>query len=346
MKIPIKVNWTELAPRIIRDAALELTPDRPLHSETASMICFGTRASLQVNIETGQFYDREKFIGGGLLDMVQHLKGFNNRSQSVSWLDEKGLLNGTYVPSRHNRPQLTRPIQTNKPKQISNKPTIDFFEKGLALFKGSEKVSANVHHPVRKWCAHRKLFHPQKEIPSTIKWHKGRNLIIVMLSTFDSYLENYPDLPEPKQFQLLSIDKEGKKQKGFKSNGGQVDDKRTYGQSRECCIGLFGDPTASEIVLTEGIADALCQLERFSCAIAAITSLAKLAGSEPLMESISSKRVILYGDNDEAGEYGEESVIRALYPKTKKNGGRIIRIENKTHKDPAATPREDFSKII
>ena len=105
-------------------------------------------------------------------------------------------------------------------------------------------------------------------------------------------------------------------------------------------------PTASEIVLTEGIADALCQLERFSCAIAAITSLAKLAGSEPLMESISSKRVILYGDNDEAGKYGEESIIRTLYPKTKKNGGRIIRVRNKTHKDPAATPREDFSKLI
>ena len=56
---------------------------------------WGTNGSLSVNYETGQFYDHEADLGGGVIDFLQH-KGGHDRD-GAAWLRREGLLRAAHT---------------------------------------------------------------------------------------------------------------------------------------------------------------------------------------------------------------------------------------------------------
>jgi hypothetical protein len=52
---------------------------------------FGTHGSMSVNLETGQFFDHEANIGGGVLDLINRECGGNHRD-AMDWLRREGLI--------------------------------------------------------------------------------------------------------------------------------------------------------------------------------------------------------------------------------------------------------------
>jgi 5S rRNA maturation endonuclease (ribonuclease M5) len=69
---------------------------------------YGTHGSMSVNMEDGKFYDHEKDVGGGVLDLIMHVRAAGDRTAAVSWMRSNGLLNQTRnnVPSGHARPRF------------------------------------------------------------------------------------------------------------------------------------------------------------------------------------------------------------------------------------------------
>ena len=61
---------------------------------------FGTHGSMSINVETGQFYDHEAKVGGGVIDLIMHTLNCNH-PEAVSWLRSQGFLDGqTEQPTR------------------------------------------------------------------------------------------------------------------------------------------------------------------------------------------------------------------------------------------------------
>jgi putative DNA primase/helicase len=52
---------------------------------------FGSNGSKSINLEKGQFYDHEKTIGGGVLDLIGHVLGCD-QGGAVEWLKREGLI--------------------------------------------------------------------------------------------------------------------------------------------------------------------------------------------------------------------------------------------------------------
>jgi hypothetical protein len=52
---------------------------------------FGNHGSISVNFESGQFYDHENSIGGGVIDLIMRKTG-RDRAGAMSWLRSEGLI--------------------------------------------------------------------------------------------------------------------------------------------------------------------------------------------------------------------------------------------------------------
>ena len=240
-----EIDWNELAPRIIDDVARELMFDRFFFSETDIELRFGNRGSFCVDKRIGAFRDYEAGVHGGLLDMICHLCGFEQKWQALHWLQDKGFLDGTFSPTAHNQPtaQKTTPAHSDR----------DMFEYGQKLWTEAKAIPFNQRHPVRRWCTHRNLFPGYKKLPPTIRWHEGRGYIIVALASLQDFINVHPEPPAPRQFHLIAITNDGQKRYAFKGKS----DKRTWGRPDVTCVSFFGDPMAEQINICEGIADAL-----------------------------------------------------------------------------------------
>jgi Protein of unknown function (DUF3987) len=71
---------------------------------------YGSNGSLSVNFETGEFYDHEAKVGGGVLALTQHKLGCDH-GKAVAWLRGQGLL----------QPGAMHPVVTPSEKE-DNKP--------------------------------------------------------------------------------------------------------------------------------------------------------------------------------------------------------------------------------
>ena len=272
-----EIDWNELVPRIIDDVARELMSDRFISSETDIELRFGNRGSFCVNNREGTFFDFKTQIGGKLRTMIYHLCGFKHRYQVVGWLQDNGFLDGTFTRTTYHRPKTRKTSSTHSDR--------DMFKYGQKLWAEAKAIPFNQHHPVRRWCIHRNLFPGYKELPPTIRWHEGKGYIIIKLASIQDFIDTYPEPPQLHQFHLISIDSEGRKGKAFKG-----DDKRTYGQPGVTCVALFGDPTAEQINICEGIADALSIFARSPGAtLASITTFHKIKNCEPLITYLTAK---------------------------------------------------------
>jgi hypothetical protein len=75
------------------------------HLSTKTELRFGNHGSMKVSLEDGTFYDFEKKVGGGLLDMIQHAQG-GDVSGALSWLEAEGLKDPDPAPQPRERAQL------------------------------------------------------------------------------------------------------------------------------------------------------------------------------------------------------------------------------------------------
>ncbi len=320
----MQVDFQTLAPQIIDEVAKALMPDRPIFHENDREIRFGNKGSFLVDKRDGTFYDFEDDAGGGILDMIVHVERLENRRQAVQWLRNHGFLDGPSTSTQHKRP---RP----QPRARQSSDT-GFFKYGLQLWKESKPIPFSQSHPVRQWCRHRNLFPNHKEFPPTIRYHQKNGYIIVAMSSLRDFINAYPDLPGPRQFHVIAINKEGNKRAAFKAGG----DKRIFGQSNVTCVALFGDPHADEIAIAEGIADALSLTFDFQCVLASITTFSKIANDETLVNHLSNKAVYLCSDNDEAGKQAERKLAKAIGHR----GGEVYFIPEPMAKDPAEAARQ------
>ena len=319
-----QVDFDTLASQIIDEVAKALMPDRPIFHENDREIRFGNKGSFSVNKREGTFYDFESDTGGGILDMIAHVERLENRRQAFQWLRNHGFLEGLFTSTQHSRP---RP----QPRARQSSDT-GLFKHGLKLWQESEPIPFSQSHPVRQWCRHRNLFPSYKELPPTIRYHQENGYIIVAMSSLRDYINAYPDLPDPRQFHLIAINREGNKRAAFKAGG----DKRIFGQSNVTCVALFGNPYTDEIAIAEGAADALSLTSDFQCVVASITTFNKIANDETLVNHLSSKVVYLCSDNDTAGKQAEEKLANAIGHR----GGKVYFIPEPTAKDPAEAARQ------
>ena len=320
----MQVDFATLAPQIIDEVAKALMLDRPICHENDREIRFGNKGSFLVDKREGTFYDFEADTGGGILDMIVHVERLENRGQSVQWLRNHGFLDGPLTSTQHKRPH-----PQPRARQSNN---TGLFKYGLKLWKESEPIPFSQPHPVRQWCRHRNLFPSDRELPPTIRYHRKKGCITVAMSSLRNFINAYSDLPDPRQFHLISIDKQGNKRAAFKAGG----DKRIYGQSNVTCVALFGNPHADEIAIAEGIADALSLTVDFQCVVASVTTFNKIANDETLVNYLSNKAVYLCSDNDKAGKQAERKLAKAIGHR----GDEVYFIPEPMAKDPAEAARQ------
>ena len=60
--------------------------------KTTFELRFGNRGSLSVNLKSNVWYDHEQMVGGGILDLIVHCGEARDRSGSIQFLKDKGLI--------------------------------------------------------------------------------------------------------------------------------------------------------------------------------------------------------------------------------------------------------------
>jgi putative DNA primase/helicase len=88
MNFASKINFDELMTPV---AARLLDKPNTRLSKPPRDVRFGAHGSMSINYETGQFFDHESKIGGGVIDLVKHKTGLDHAG-AVSWLRREGLL--------------------------------------------------------------------------------------------------------------------------------------------------------------------------------------------------------------------------------------------------------------
>lgn len=322
-----EIDWEELSRKIIEDVSHRLMSHRS-HQMIGSSLRFGNNGSFAVDPANGVFYDHEEQVGGGVFQMVMHLRDCD-KHQAYQWLSGNGYLDGTFNPAPRNTTPHNR---TQRNRRSNTAGDQDWFQEGLKLWQEAKPIPFYQHHPVRRWCIRRNLFPGHQVLPPTIRWHEGKGYIITALAPIQDFIDACPEPPEPRQFHLIAINKKGRKRRPFPDDK----DKRTWGRPGATCIAMFGDPNADEIYVAEGVADALAIFSRHrdTPVIATIGGLPKLANCSKSLDWLSDgdKRAItIFPDNDEPGRKGRDALMEAIG----RRRGDVCYVENWRDADPA-----------
>jgi len=76
---------------------LLLGDPNPHHTKPPRDVRYGTNGSVSVNLDTGQFYDHEAKVGGGVIDLIRHKLGLD-QAGAISFLRSKGFLPNGSAP--------------------------------------------------------------------------------------------------------------------------------------------------------------------------------------------------------------------------------------------------------
>ena len=135
------------------------------------------------------------------------------------------------------------------------------------LWRASQRIPhSSPEHPARMWLARRNLWRPEIPTPSPVRWlrNAGRwrksecaGAIIALYAPPDSWVADWPNLPDPSSVELLPVDVRGTPSR--LRPDGPLKPKHGVVRGAVC---LLGDPrpaqaTSARLVLVEGIADGL-----------------------------------------------------------------------------------------
>ena len=343
------IVWAELAPRIIEPVAMKLfASERPIYSRNSSEIRFGNSGKLSIDLVNAEFYDHKEETGGLLIHLVMYGLGVD-KSSAFRWLKDNGYLDNAFTVSDTPLPKAN---PQNKSRRGSAGKYYDF---GLKLWRESKPIPRSFNHPARRWAAARNLLPPFMPFPPVLRYgvyadrkRGDRPYIIAFVCTLDALASVYPTLPKigplKVRWQTLWIDLNGNpvdrqgnpvKRGGLKNLYGGFGDKHDYP------VMCLGDPTADNLAVCEGIADALAIYSRCHGAVAAVLGSPKLTERSHLLKYLASagRTVTLFSDLD--------AVDGAIKLKAKINslGGRARRMDPNA-KDPADAAADNPFPVV
>jgi len=82
--IPFESLMPDVAARLLGECNQRL-------SKPPKDVRYGTNGSMAVNFETGQWFDHENAIGGGVIDLIVRMTG-RDRAEAMAWLRSEGLV--------------------------------------------------------------------------------------------------------------------------------------------------------------------------------------------------------------------------------------------------------------
>ena len=176
---------------LIEPVALVLLGDPKRRTSTEWR--YGRKGSLAVHIagpRRGTWHDYEAGVGGGVLDLVEHIEGID-RTGALDWMRRRDLLKAGNSPGGRVGPgaRLGRrrqagairgpPESVPTPENRSTGRT----GPGLSPDDASERrkvaegywlrstaIPVSPEHPARRWLARRHLWRPQLELPPAVRW--------------------------------------------------------------------------------------------------------------------------------------------------------------------------------
>ena len=157
--IQSSIPWPRLAPAIAR--ALLGQPTRATRRE----LRYGRKGSLRIDLKAGTFHDFESGRGGGMLDLIQHLKG-GDRQSAWHWLETHGM-----VSARGNRappPHAPEP-QPERAQPEAPSADRDAQARNAASRLWQKAIWTNTG-PLRTYLTGRGCWCPDDPIPALVRW--------------------------------------------------------------------------------------------------------------------------------------------------------------------------------
>ena len=297
---------------------------------------------------------------------LEHRK---RNASAVIWLDDEGwisvhcfdckrqdeLREAIISPAvRHGYPRKSRTMP--KPARLQDRPkrqetaTLNTWERSDPIPSGD--------HPTRRWMQHRNLWHPEVQVPGSLRWidatstfpgpHTGAGSIVALLAPLPRWQAAWPGLPQPSALEIIAIDADGRTSLDRPATAGGLS-KRTLGSKRGCFL-VIGCPVLSglpyPVRVAEGVADALSLAARSPGPAVATMGDAGMGNEDlALWLAQASSGVVIHADDDPAGIAGA-NMLRAAITVA---GGRARAVRPTHGKDAAdasaLTPLSDRAKL-
>ena len=251
----MRTDWSGL----LEPVAQELLGE-PVRRSAGGEWRYRRKGSLAVHVDgprRGSWRDHEAGVGGGVLDLLEHVEGLE-RDDALVWLRERGLLDGPPLapggPKRTNAGASRRPKSVATANRASGPPERDY---GRRLWSLASTIPADPDHPARRWLANRHLWRPDLDLPPSVRWlrdHVGPPVGAVVAAFAP------PGAGRVSAVQLVHVDAEGLPVVDRDGPDGLT--KRTYGSptGAVCVMGVVD--AAPGVNVVEGLADALALAAR------------------------------------------------------------------------------------
>ena len=264
---------------------------------------------------------------------LEHRK---SNASAVIWLDEEGwisvhcfdckrqdeLREAIISPAiRHGNPwnsqTMPNPAGLHNRTKHQDTATLKTWERSHPIPSGD--------HPTRRWMQHRNLWHPEVQVPGSLRWidaastfpgpHTGAGSIVALLAPLAWWQAAWPGLPRPSALEIIAIDADGRPSLDRPAAAGGLS-KRTLG-SKQGCFLVIGSPVLSSLPypvrVAEGVADALSLAARSPGPAVATMGDAGM-GNEDLARWLAqaSEGVVIHADDDAAGVAGANRLRAAI----------------------------------
>ena len=289
------IVWDELAPRIIKEVALRVAQEanRPIFSQNADEIRIGNNGGLRVDLGRGCFTDFDGGQGGNkVVTLVMYVLELD-KAGAMRWLDKHGFLTDSYTA--RDVPRIKpNPTRKSKSKGSDNN---EYYPWGLTLWRQSKPIPRSFNHTAYRWVAYRNLLPLHLSFPNGIRYgvYQRKPYIIALGCSLDAWCAAYPSVPAPEplktSFQVLWLDPHWMQTGG---GGKDKDKKKKYGRfgvDEDRAVLCLGNPASTQVVVCEGVADALAIYSRRHGTVVA-------ALGKPSTSSLGKDRILEYFATD------------------------------------------------
>ena len=181
-----KMDWATL----VKPVARELLGDPQRRTPTEWR--YRGKGSLAIHVagpRRGTWRDHEAGVGGGVLELVEHIAG-TDRAGALGWLrwrgllarDGKGRLFGSSLSQASSSHRRLRPGVSGQGQLPENRSTVHTGsgssdteapkrrQAAETAWTRAEAIPIAPEHPARLWMARRHLWRPDLELPPSVRW--------------------------------------------------------------------------------------------------------------------------------------------------------------------------------
>ena len=252
--------------------ALELLGE-PSRRTTSGEWRYGRKGSLAVHVaghRAGTWRDHEAGVGGGVLDLLEHVEGID-RAEALVWLRRRDLLDGAQPPGDAARRFAGAEVagrrgapDNRSAGNLARRSAPESAEhRGLGpiwvqtLWRRAVPIPAAAEHPARRWLAARHLWRPEMHLPPAVRWipAEGGPAAGAVVAAFAA-----PGAGRVSAVHLVHVDGDGLPAPDRTGPDGLH--KRSYGamSGAVCVLGLVD--AAGGVQVCEGLADGLALAAR------------------------------------------------------------------------------------